>query len=270
MNFDITQNGIITQNPHGMYSIIPNEGDGNCFFYSIIDSGITQLRPIFQNLNRNQCVTRLRAMAIHQIKTEVHAKNITPPTSNVNMWYLRMERSSYWADDYMISAIQKVLDIRIILIRSDGTIYCHSPYEKLARIPHAFFGRLGIKRNDDEDYLFTYNSIEKFLQDIRPFILIYYTSDIHFECVACNGRRIFDGVMGLQQCAPKLVSKYIRECHLVNKTEAGRDILKELHDRETTGDVGGESAASQVIPKHGKLRVIRRGGPFTRQLMTKN
>lgn len=262
-NFDITQNGDTVRNPHGTYSIIPNEGGGDCFFYSIIDSGILKFIPMFHHLNRHQCVSRLRTMAINQIKMEVHAKNILPPSRNTQAWYARMERPGYWADDYMISAIQKVLNIRIILIRNNGTIYCHSPYEKVARIPASFFSRLGIKRDaDDGDYLYTFNSIEIFMQDTRPFILMYYTSDIHFECVACDGKRIFDGIMSLQRHAPKLVSKYIRECHLINKTKAGHDIIKELQSKQRKA-----MAAPSVPTSKGGVRVIRRGGPFTRQLM---
>lgn len=227
--FDIDHLGRIIFHNKGKFIIKDNPGGGDCFFHSIIDSGILQFYDIFDDVkNRKELVKMLRTIAINQIKEDLKSGNIVTLDKNPNVWFNRMMNSSYWADDYMISAIQKAMRFRIILIGDNGKIYCNSPYERKIKIKRNVLEYYNIKR--DDDYVYTYNSIEKMTNDGSPFIVIWYHLNVHFEIVklAESDKSIFVGYRSLRRNVPNLLKKYVNECRLISKPISCKRILNEL------------------------------------------
>lgn len=117
------------------YNVIGNEADGNCFFYSIIDSGVEIkykneiLNNKYEN-NRKGFVTALRQIAIDEIKHknyeadgldwgQITNSNYTDSKiikGDINKWYDVMLKTGYWANQYMISNLCEAINITPILL----------------------------------------------------------------------------------------------------------------------------------------------------------
>ncbi|QKF94850.1 hypothetical protein QKU48_gp1392 [Fadolivirus algeromassiliense] len=177
---------------HIDYKIINNEGGGDCFFYSLIDSGIKlDINGVEYDLSdkgsydRKDMVRHLRRMAIERIKAKkynsadvdwkiIRHDDKTIKEGDFNAWYKAMEKSSYWANHYMISALMEPNLLIIMINALDKKIYCFSPFEDILE---------GIDTKTGRPKIIKYNSLEEFFKSNRTVIIMWYTPYIHFECV---------------------------------------------------------------------------------------
>jgi hypothetical protein len=219
------------------FLIVSNEGGGDCFFYSVIDSGIVELEP---HENRYSKVMQLRREVISIIDHElgvnrntIFADNIswyqisqsipvidTDP-SRFEIWLNAMKYSSYWADDYMINALaQKYNFIPIMIDSKDKKIYCGLlPFEGMTDLtPEEINRPMGIS--------FTYNNLDSFKESQKKFILFWYYPGIHYENIHVYDKNnhiligVFQGYAQLNEFAPELVQKIINDCNLVTEDVA--------------------------------------------------
>lgn len=239
--FDIDENGNIVNGDK--YKIINNEGGGDCFFYSLIDSGIDLVyHDSVYNLNkfngnRNEFVSKLRKIVVDYIKKEVSEGKINImdwsiianswkgniAINNYESWFKAMTTNYYWADDYIISSLVKIFNFVPIIISANkpNKIYCGYGI---------FQGKVNI--NQDESIFEIYNDVDILKKSTYKFILIWYTNNTHYENVITkvNGsyKKIFNGYDELEKFNPNLTNKFIRECKFIKDEEAKKRRLNEL------------------------------------------
>ena len=190
----------------GKYNTIINESDGDCFFYSVIDSDVDLIydninfRALYKG-NRQALSNALRQMAIDRVKEYFRENPAFIPenyANNIDRLYKAMESKDYWADDFMINATCDIFDITPIMINSDrNQIYC---------------GVLQREKYGDNNSLELLQSIES------KFILIYYHTDVHFEAIyvkdnyADNYIKNFEGYYGFNLYNEEIMNSIIKKC----------------------------------------------------------
>lgn len=215
---------------NGPITIVANAGGGDCFFYSIIDSGITITYngveydlSLYKNdsTQRDAMVKLLREIAIERIKNKynndpsdlswdqicghgyAHIKTGSDPKQWLENWYKAMTESKYWANEYIVSALMGD-DLLFLLINSSThDFYCVNPFDEQI---------FGVDTNNGNDKYITFNSFDEFTDSNRKQIFIWYEPGIHFEYI--------DGIHEDESTHSQLISKYVSDCKLITKTKA--------------------------------------------------
>lgn len=219
------------------YNTIHNDGGGDCFFHSIIDSGVEInyngqiLNDVYKD-DKNAFIKKLREISIDTIKKD---QIINFNYLNQKVWYTDMLLSSYWADDYMISALCKTLHITPVLIESTtNMIYCGNfnifKYESTSQLVYKFFDKQGIEQT--EKRVVKYNDIIKLKQSQDRFIIIYYHTQVHYEAVFTKHNdmyiKYFNGFGEFEQYNKELADHIIKSCGYTTKENAEKYTLNEL------------------------------------------
>jgi hypothetical protein len=202
------------------YNAVKNNGGGDCFFYSLIDSGIPvtykgeNLNKKYKN-NDKEFVLALRAITIDRI-------NWTKPNVDTS----QMMNSTYWADNIMIAALSAEIDVMPILIESyNNQIYCgivtKVKYESESKITYKTHTRK-VK----------FTNINKLKKSKDRFVLIYYQTAQHFEAVYTKTNnhyiKYFDGFNKFEQHNPEMAKHIINKCNFQTKAQAENDVLDAL------------------------------------------
>lgn len=191
----------------GKYNTIENNGGGDCFFYSVIDSDVDLIHNninlrIKNNGDIKKIVKEMRGIAISKVKEYFRYNPAFIPenySDNISKLYEEMSESKYWADDFMINAICDIFDITPIMIDSESRqIYC---------------GVLQREKYGDN------NSLD-LLQNIKSkFILIYYHTNIHFEAIYVKDEssneyiKNFEGYYGFEFYNKEIMDSIIKKCN---------------------------------------------------------
>lgn len=226
------------------YNTVHNIGGGDCFFHSIIDSNIpmeyegTLLNDRYKN-NKQQFITKLREITIQTI---IDKQIINYGYDDQAQWHNEMKKSSYWADDYMLSALCETFSITPVLIESNNhKIYCgqfnKNKYEGKSTIKYSFINKTGVEQT--ENRYVNFNDIDKLKQSNDRFVIIYYQTMVHYEVIYVKNNDIyirhFNGFNEFETYNKNLAQHIIKNCEFNNKKEAEeialRDLLKGLKSR---------------------------------------
>lgn len=231
-SFDLMINGNAINIVDGQkYHAIYNIGGGDCFFHSIIDSNVQlvykgELLNKTYEYKRPEFVSKLREIAIQAIKDK---KIINDQVDDQNKWYNDMRYSSYWADDYMISALCETFNITPVLIEPNGKVYCGKITEHKYLSEHKLYCEYfydGDKNKFDTREV-SYNDPDKLKKSQDKFILIYYTTGVHYEAIYVKNNdtyiKYFNGFTEFNQYNKELANHIIKTCGFKTKEEADDD-----------------------------------------------
>lgn len=249
---NVSNNHKRNQTGHFKYKILENEGGGDCFFYSVIDSGISfnyngrliKLGQIDHTERRNM-VKKLRQMVVTRIKEKVRngvyklntlsweqindsavgGQFIQP--GNFTKWFSLMLTSGYWADEYMITTLAEIANFIPILINSDDKlINCNvmksREFEQVLELPKGTQIERFTLDDSRKEY---YDDFNLFSRTAKKIVFIDYIKLVHFRLIYTDDKRSWDGFMDLDD---DMKNKIIKECHFKTKEQAEQDYKNEL------------------------------------------
>jgi len=218
--------------PGTKYNAIYNSGGGDCFFHSIIDSGIQIKNDSGEILNtkykndRLGFVKALRQLAVDRIKF-LHITNYN--YANQTDWHNKIINTNEWADNHTIAALcQEIAVTPIILEVPTNIIICgiatSSKYESTIKIPYD---------NDNITHTLKFNDLDRLKASSNRFVIIYHQKDFHFEAIYVKHGgdyiKSFDKFADFEKYNLGLATNFISMCELMTP---GNELIKEIETQE--------------------------------------